>query len=133
MIRQRWADGLGMCMALACALHCAALTSIFLLYPGLWMKRKYWDMGLWQKLMWLEWSLLGLAWVLVVPAMLLGWRQHRRIGPGLLALFAIVLLTLLIATPLHFSGYWTSYAALATGLALAAAHYWNLRMSRRRV
>jgi hypothetical protein len=118
-------------MALACAVHCAALTSIFLLYPTLWMKRKYWEMGLWHKLIWLEWTLLGLAWVMCIVAMTLGWRCHGRTGPGLLAFSAIVSLTALIATPLHFSGFWTSYAALFAGLGLAAAHYWNHRLGQR--
>jgi hypothetical protein len=131
MKTKTWPDLLGMIAALACSIHCAALTAIFALYPTLWMKRKYWDMGLWQKLMWLEWSLLGLAWLLLFVAMAFGWSRHRHCGPGLLGLAPLALMSALILTPLHFSGTWTSFAAVAAGLLVALAHGWNLRLARR--
>lgn len=87
---------------------------VFLLYPKLWMKRKYWEMGLWQKLLWLEWGLLASTWRLVILAMVPGWLQHRRIGPALVVL--------------HFANRYMSLVALAAGLLLATAHLWNLRL-----
>jgi hypothetical protein len=37
-------------------------------------------------------------------------------------------MTLLILTPLHNAGYWTSGAALVAGMAIALAHWWNLKL-----
>ncbi len=130
MSKPLWPDLAGMVAAIGCAIHCATLTIVFLLYPTLWMKRKYWEMGLWHKLMWLEWSLLATSWLLILLAMALGWRRHRRFGPGLLAFVAVSLMTVIILTPLHDTGYWTSAAAVATGLAIAGAHWWNIRLGR---
>ncbi len=128
MTHSRWPDLFGMAAAVACAFHCATLTVVFLLYPTLWLKRKYWESGLWLKLMWLEWGLLALTWLVLLLAMGLGWRRHRRLGPSLLAVLAAGGMTLVIATPLHNAGYWTSAAAVAAGLLVAAAHLWNLRL-----
>ena len=97
-----WPDRFGMIIAAGCAFHCATITVMFLLYPALWLNRRYWEIGLWQKLLWLEWGLLGATWVLVVLAMTFGWRQHRRSGPATLATVALLCLSLLILTPLHF-------------------------------
>jgi hypothetical protein len=132
MAHRSWPDRLGMIMALACGLHCATLTAIFLFYPALWMKRVYWEAGLWHKLMWLEWSLLTVTWLVLVGAMLAGWLHHRNPGPGILAVLAAGLLTALIASPLHFSGRWTALAAVLAGLLVAGAHWWNLRLGRTR-
>ncbi len=119
-----------MIIALACGLHCAILTGLFLLYPTLWLKRRYWEIGLWQKLFWLEWVLLVTAWLLVLIAMIPGYLRHRHWGPGLLALTAAGMMTGIIATPLHFAGYWTSAVALLGGIGLVFAHAWNLRLLR---
>ncbi|MEE4331285.1 MAG: MerC domain-containing protein [Wenzhouxiangella sp.] len=130
MIQGIWADRFGMIAAALCAVHCATLTALFLIYPALWLNRHYWEIGLWQKLLWLEWTLLTLAWVLVAVAMVSGWRRHGRRGPGLLGLTAVASMSLLILTPLHFSGYWTGLAALVAGVGLVLAHAWNARLIR---
>ncbi len=122
------ADRFGMFVALGCGVHCAGLSLAFALYPTLWMKRKYWEMGLWQKLIWLEWSLLAAAWLLVLLAMLPGWWRHRRIGPGLLALVSLLIMTAVITTSLHFASQWMSVVTLTAGVFLACAHYWNYRL-----
>ncbi len=118
-----------MIVSIGCALHCATITVVFMLYPTLWLNRRYWEIGLWQKLQWLEWGLLALAWGLVIVAMWLGWRRHHQVGPALLGLAGIVLMTVLITTSLHFSGHWTGAVALAAGLTIALAHWWNLRLA----
>ncbi len=130
MTYRAWPDRLGMCVALACALHCAGLTLVFLLYPTVWLNRSYWESGLWHKLLWLEWGLLALTWTMLLAAMLVGWLRHRHFGPVLLALISAGILTVLIATPLHFSGRWTALAAAGAGLLLAGAHFWNLHLGR---
>lgn len=130
MSNSAWPDRFGVCVALACALHCASLTMIFTLYPTLWMKRKYWEIGLWQKLIWLEWGLLTLTWLILILGMTLAWQRHRHFGPGLAGLVALSFMTALITTPLHFAGAWTGYAAVGAGLLIAVAHIWNLRLSR---
>ena len=128
MLRPVWADRLGMLVAAGCGLHCAALSLLFILYPTLWMKRKYWEMGLWQKLLWLEWGLLATAWLLVLVAMLSGWRHHHRFGPGLLALASLILMTSVVTTSIHFASQWMGLATLLAGIFLAGAHYWNLKL-----
>lgn len=129
MFFSRWPDRFGVVIAIGCGVHCAALSLVFILYPTLWMKRKYWEMGLWQKLIWLEWGLLATAWVLVLLAMIPGWLRHRRPGPALLALASLVVMTAVITTSLHFAHRWISLLTLAAGLLLAGAHLWNLRLS----
>ena len=124
----RWADRCGMLVAAGCGVHCAGLSLLFVLYPALWMNRKYWEMGLWQKLIWLEWALLGIAWVLVVIAMVSGWKHHRRVGPGVLAAIALVAMSMVVTTSLHFSSQWMGLVTLSAGILLAGAHYWNLRL-----
>lgn len=128
MMHKGWADRFGMLVAVGCGLHCAALSLAFLLYPALWMKRKYWEMGLWQKLLWLEWGLLATAWLLVIVAMFPAWRRHRHWGPAMLAAASLLIMTGVITTSLHFANRWMSLVTLAAGLLLAAAHFWNLRL-----
>ncbi len=128
MFRSSWADRLGMLVAAGCGLHCAALSLLFILYPALWMNRKYWEIGLWQKLLWLEWGLLATAWLLVVVAMASGWLRHHRIGPGLLAAASLVLMTVVVTSALHFASQWMGLVTLGAGILLAGAHYWNLRL-----
>ncbi len=126
--RPRWADRFGMLVAAGCGVHCAALSLLFILYPALWMKRKYWEMGLWEKLLWMEWGLLAIAWVLVIVAMFSGWKYHRRIGPGALAGSSLILMTMVVMTSLHFASQWMGLVTLAAGILLAGSHYWNLKL-----
>jgi hypothetical protein len=130
MSYRSWPDRFGMIIAAGCALHCAALTALFLLYPALWLNRRYWEMGVWQKLLWLEWGLLAASWLLVSLAMTMGWRQHRQLGPAALAMVGLISLSLVILTSLHFSGRWTALLAMVAGLAVAGSHFWNLRAAR---
>ncbi len=131
MKRRTWPDRFGMVVAMVCATHCATLTAVFLLYPALWLNRRYWEIGLWQKLLWLEWTLLAATWLLVLTAMTLGWYRHRHAGPGLLALVAVGLMSAVILTPLHFSSPWVPVVSVIGGLAVLGAHAWNLRLARR--
>ncbi len=123
----RWTDRLGMVVAIGCALHCATVTLLFLLFPALWLNRRYWEMGLWQKLLWLEWALLGLAWLMMIGATLLGGVNGKRVWPTLLGLAGLTGMSILILTPLHFSGPWISAVILGCGLLVGLAHYLRLR------
>lgn len=117
-----------MLVAAGCGVHCAGLSLLFILYPTLWMKRKYWEMGLWEKLIWMEWGLLAIAWLLVIIAMVSGWRHHRRFGPGVLAAISLIMMTLVVTTSLHFANQWMGLVTLSAGILLAASHYWNLKL-----
>lgn len=128
-----WADRLGMLVAAGCGVHCAGLSLLFILYPTLWMKRKYWEMGLWEKLIWMEWGLLAIAWVLVIIAMFTGWRHHRQVGPGILAAVSLLMMTLVVTTSLHFANQWMGLVTLCAGILLAASHYWNLKIGSCRI
>lgn len=121
---------LGMIVSIGCGLHCLALTMLFLLYPGLWLNRRYWEMGLWKKLLWVEWGLLAVASLLVLVAMAAGWWLHRRRVPALIALLGLGALATATLTPLHFQGYWGSVLALSGALLVAAGHWLNFRQSR---
>ncbi len=127
---RRWPDWVGSLIAFSCAMHCASLTVIFTLYPTLWLNRRYWESGLWQKLFWLERGLLALTWLIWTGAAVQGWQKHRRVGPAVLGSVALVGLTLLILSPLHFSGTWTGAAAVIAGLSMVTAHLWNLLAAR---
>jgi len=63
--------------------------------------------------------------------MVAGWRRHGRTEPGFLGLAAVMAMSVLILTPLHFSGSWTGLAALLCGFGLVCAHAWNARLIRR--
>lgn len=126
----RWPDRLGMVVAIGCGVHCAAMTVIFLTWPALWLNRSLWERGVWKHLLLLEWSLLGLAWLLIVTAAVAGWFIHKRVIPGLVGLTGIGAMSLAILSPLHQLGYWGSGLALCGGLMVAVAHWLNLRLIR---
>lgn len=123
----RWADRLGMVVATACGLHCATLTAVFLSFPGLWLNRHYWEIGLWQKLLWLEWSLLALAWLLMLATLMLNGLRGSRWAVTLPGLLGLAGMTALVLTPLHFSSPWIGLAILACGLLVGMSHFRRLR------
>jgi len=122
-----WTDRLGLVVAIGCALHCATLTALFLSFPTLWLNRRYWEMGLWQKLFWLEWTLLGLAWLMLITAVLSSGFSRALGWPTGLGLAGLTGMSVLILTPLHFSSPWISAAIVACGLAVGLAHLLRLR------
>lgn len=128
--RHRLLDRLGIAVSITCGLHCVALSALFVLYPALWLNRRYWEMGLWRKLLWVEWSLLATAVLLALLAMAAGWWRHRRWLPALLALCGLAALATGSLTSLHFQGYRGSSLALAGGLMVATGHWLNLRQTR---
>ncbi len=124
----RWPDRLGMIIAVGCGVHCAAMTVVFLTWPALWLNRSLWERGLWKQLIIVEWSLLALAWLLILTTSVSGWFTHRRWPPPVIGLAGASLMTVAIVSPLHTLGYWGSSLALIGGIMVAVAHWLNLRL-----
>jgi len=116
-----------MVVAISCALHCAMVMLLFLSFPALWLNRRYWEMGLWQKLLWLEWALLGLAWAMMISATLLSGVRGKQVWPTLTGLAGLIGMSVLILTPLHFSSPWIGLAILACGILVGLSHLGRLR------
>src|SRR6056297_524649 len=123
----RWADRLGMVGATACGLHCATLTVVFLSFPSLWLNRYYWEIGLWQKLVWLEWSLLAIAWLLMLSTLILNGRRRGHWLTTLSGLLGLSGMSLLVLSPLHFSSPWIGLAILTCGILVGLSHFARLR------
>ena len=121
-----WTDRLGMLVATACGLHCATLTAVFLSFPSLWLNRRYWEIGLWQKLLWLEWSLLALAWLLMLASLALNGLRLSKIWTTVVGLLGLVGMTVLVLSPLHFSSPWIGVAILGCGILVGVSHFARL-------
>lgn len=130
-VLHRLPDRLGLLASIGCGLHCAAMSIMLMLFPALWLNRSLWESGLWQNLVLLELSFLVLAWIFALIAMSAALFRRRNIGPPLLAVPGLALLTGAIATPLHNQPLVGSLIALTGGLILAVAHGWNLIHLRR--
>ncbi len=122
-----WTDRLGMLVATACGLHCATLTAVFLSFPGLWLNRRYWEIGLWQKLLWLEWSLLALAWLLMLASLALNGLRASSPWTTLAGMLGLVGMTVLVLSPLHFASPWVGAGILACGILVGLSHFGRLR------
>ena len=120
-----FADRLGAFGSLLCALHCAALPFALALLPGL-------GVGLFGSPAF-EACFTVFASLLGVSSLVVGWRRHGRLDawrlliPGLTLLWAGV-----VVAPIHDD---TIHHALSMGVGgglIAAAHWRNLRLSKRR-
>ncbi|MEE4331302.1 MAG: hypothetical protein V2J10_10560 [Wenzhouxiangella sp.] len=116
-----------MVVATLCGLHCATLTAVFLSFPGLWLNRRYWEIGLWQKLFWLEWSLLVMAWLLMLSSLFLNGLCRDNRWVTLAGLAGLIGMTSLLITPLHFTSPWIGLAILACGIMVGLSHFGRLR------
>lgn len=123
----RWADRVGMVVAVGCGLHCATLTVLFLSFPALWLNRHYWEIGLWQKLLMLEWSLLAAAWLMMLLSLALRGLGGKQLLPTLIGMTALITMTLLVVTPIHFSSPWIGLAILTCGTVVGFTHFIKLR------
>ena len=103
---------------------------MLLLYPALWLHRGLRESGLWSLLLWTEYGLLALAWVLALTSATAAWLRCRSRAPAVLVMSGLALLTLAIATPLHGTSPAVSLMALAGGLLVGSAHWLNLRALR---
>ena len=83
--RQVWADWLGMCASIGCAIHCAAMPMVIAYLPALglsWLA----DEGFHQ---WMAAICFGLAALAFLP----GWRKHRSLAPVLLGGIGVLMLS----------------------------------------
>ncbi|MBX3724449.1 MAG: MerC family mercury resistance protein [Xanthomonadales bacterium] len=134
---QRTLDRVGMLLALGCALHCLMVPVMFALLPGLVLAlHSFQDplrplaIGL-LRLQALEGWLVAVALAWAAAALVLGWRRHRRLLPGGLALLGAG--SFLLALSRLFPGRWLHAGLLALGgVLLALAHWSNLRAFDRR-
>lgn len=117
-----WADRLGALGAFVCALHCALVPVALALLPALGLGLVAWH-GV-------EWAFTGLATVLAVVSLYLGYRGHRAyhawlmVAPGLALVWSA-----LLYPPLHDSVLPHALAMTAGGVLIALAHLVNLRLS----
>lgn len=125
-----WLDRAGAMVSALCAIHCAGLGLVLILFPGLWLRRQRWPVDL-SWLLYLEWALAAMALVLAVLALGLGCVRHRRPWPIALAVPGLALMAAGIFTELHWWPLWGSVIVLTGGLLVVAAHLLNLAHLRR--
>lgn len=134
---QRTLDRVGMLLAVGCALHCLLVPLMFALLPGLVLAlHSFQDplrplaIGL-LRLQALELWLVVVALAWAGVALAVGWRRHRRLAPGGLALLGAG--SFLLALSRLLPGRWLHAGLLALGgVLLALAHWCNLRAADRR-
>lgn len=130
-------DGLGACVSLACAVHCALLPLAFAFLPGLHLALRSIQHEWHGLAMWLLWSHQieqAVASVVVLFASIvlgLAWLRHRQWLPLKVAGAAAVLL--LTGAFGHWHDGSNLHVALQVsgGLGIALAHVLNLRAERR--
>lgn len=125
-----WLDRAGALVSALCAVHCAGLGLVLVLFPGLWLRRQQWPVDL-AWLLYLEWTLAAMALGLALVALRHGHVRHRRPWPILLAVPGLALMGAGIFTDLHWWPLWGSVIVLSGGLLLVAAHLSNLALLRR--
>jgi len=117
------ADRVGLWVAAICALHCALLPLLLALLPSLgasWL----WGADIDQ-------SFAVFAAILGLVALGLGFRQHGVLAPWLALLPGLALLFIASFSPVHSHGLEHLLLMLGGGALIAAAHFLNLRLSRR--
>lgn len=112
-------DRLGTGVGIACALHCllGAIVPSMLVAVGAGVLLSEAA----------EWSLIGTAVIVATVAAPLGFRRHR--SPWIVAAFALAVALLLAGRLLEDSGMFGTVAAILGGIAVASAHFANLRAS----
>jgi MerC mercury resistance protein len=132
----RAVDRFGALTALLCAVHCAAVPLALALIPALTLALYQFGSPLHGVVQWMllshsfERIFAALALSLCAMSLLLGWRQHRRLRafvPWVIALLAFGFGTL---TPIAFVPFWHAVLLVTGGIAISAAHLWNLKLTR---
>lgn len=122
-------DRLGILASSACGLHCVATAALLALSPTVWLSQRVYGIPV-QWLVWLEWGLASTALVAGVLGLGGGWWHHRRWGPVVLGLVALVALGYALTSQLHWIPLWGPLSVIGCGLLLIASHRWNLSARR---
>lgn len=119
----RTADRVGFAASFLCAIHCALLPLALAVVPALGLKVAGWSD--------IDQAFVVFATVLGLTTMTLGYRRHRAFRAWALLLPGLVLVWLGSFTRLHDHGTAHLVVMVIGGIALAAAHAVNLRLSHR--
>lgn len=119
----RTADRVGFAASVLCAVHCAMVPILLALVPAMGLKVAGWVD--------IDQTFVLFATLLGLTTMTLGYRRHRTFRAWALLLPGIALIWLGSFTPLHDHGVAHVVVMTLGGIALAAAHGLNLRLSHR--
>ena len=119
----RTADRVGFAASFLCAVHCAVLPLALAVVPALGV-----SLGGWADI---DQAFVVFATLLGLTTMTLGYRRHRAFRGWALLLPGLALIWVGSFTPLHDHGVAHVLVMTLGGLALAAAHGVNLRLTHR--
>ena len=119
----RTADRVGFAASFLCAVHCAMVPLLLAVVPALGLR-----VGGWADI---DQAFVVFATLLGLTTMSLGYRRHRAFRAWALLLPGLALIWIGSFTPLHDHGWAHAVVMTLGGLALAAAHGVNLRLSHR--
>jgi len=123
-VLQRIGDRAGMAVSLACGVHCVVLAWALTAMPVVWFSQRLWGVPLaWYAR--LELGLLIAAVVFAVVGLGLGWRRHRHVGPALLAVAGLALLSTVLVIEWHATRWLGPGLVLGGGVLMVVAHLWN--------
>lgn len=119
----RTADRVGFAASFLCAIHCAMVPLLLALVPALGLR-----LGGWADI---DQAFVVFATLLGLGTMSLGYRRHRMFRGWALLLPGLALIWIGSFTPLHDHGWAHAVVMTLGGIALAAAHGVNLRLTHR--
>jgi hypothetical protein len=114
-------DRVGMFGSMLCAVHCALLPLVIAALPALGMGALPWID--------IDQAFTVFATFLGITTLSLGWRRHRAFRAWLMLIPGLALVWLGSFTPLHDHSVAHVVVMVVGGLAIAAAHFVNLRLS----
>lgn len=119
----RTADRLGFAASLVCAIHCALVPLALAVLPALGLR-----LGGWVDF---DQAFVVFAAVLGITTLSLGYRRHRAFHAWVWLVPGLALVGIGSFTPVHDHSIGHAVVMVAGGLALAAAHFTNLRLTHR--
>lgn len=116
-------DRVGMFGSLLCAVHCALLPLVIAGLPALGLGTMPWID--------IDQAFTVFATLLGITTLTWGWRRHREIHAWVVLVPGVALMWLGSFTGLHLHSFGHTVVMVAGGLAVAAAHLVNLRLTHR--